>query len=256
MAATDVINQQNLIETGLFHAWSYAAFNELKNVKTSEKVSLDSIVECMGNDLRANGLNELIGISRTHNHFKLHPYEVLQVTLGSSINDPTVKVDSGATVVHLNPVKLESLKATPIPYMWAYDKEAKQFFPMQFFDGSNIIMQQRFDALCSNEKLDKLVLFLTQFADHVERTGTQDDLGFYIHYEDLMTFDNESGQDFTLMEETDVRDRCQWVTPKTKDMLQAFLIEKQKTEQLQLGIKLIVMEYNNNNNQVSLIEYN
>ncbi|CAF2120253.1 unnamed protein product [Rotaria magnacalcarata] len=227
MATACVINQQALIETGLFQEWSSETFNKLKNIDVSHKIPLDAVAESMGEYLRTNGLNSELGITRTHNHFKLNPGEVVQLTLGSSIDEPSIKASSEATVAHLSPIELNNTDTMPIPYMWAYNKASKQFFAMQFFDGSNTTMQRRFNELCG-EKRDKLVAFLVHFIDKVEKTSTEDDLGFYIRYEDLMKLDSENGEG--LLEDTDISGRRQWMTPKTKEMLQAILSEKQKIQ--------------------------
>jgi hypothetical protein len=237
MAATAIINQDGLYETGLFKVWSHETFNQLKDIDVSHKISLDDVVAQMGKYLREFGLNKHLGISRTHKHFQLNSNEVIQLSLGSSVDDPKAKVNSDANGAHLNPVKITGADAVlPIPYMWSYDKANKQFFPMQFFDGSNQTMQHRFNELC-NEKRSQFLQFLHQFVRIVNETGTEDDLGFYIRYEDLMKLDQEKGEG--LLEDTNVNSRRQWMTPKTKEMMEALVLEKQKTE-----VNLSIIIYN------------
>ncbi|CAF4198742.1 unnamed protein product, partial [Adineta steineri] len=225
MATVALLNQQPLLDTGLFQEWSYKTFNKIKDIDVSHRISLDGIVQRIGSHLCDIGLNDLIGISRTHNHFKLNSDEVVQLSFGTSIEDPTVKVDHGAMVAHLNVIKLTSTDPLPIAYMWAYDKCLKQFFPMQFVDSSNTIIKQRFEQLCG-EKRNKLIAFICYFIREVEQNGVEDDLGFYIRYEDLMKVDRKNGE--ILVEDTDIDSRRQWMLPNTKEMLQTMLNDKQK----------------------------
>jgi hypothetical protein len=190
-------------------------------------VALDVVIQRLGKYLRAVGLSDVLGIIRPHHHFKLNPGELVQLSLGSSVDDPTMKVNADADVAHVCPIELTRADAQPIPYMWAYEKTAKKFFPMQFFDGSNTTMQHRFNELYI-EKRDKLVAFLDEFVSQVQQTGTEDDLGFYMRYEHLMKLDTKMGEG--LLELTDVNSRRQWMTPVVMKTVQATLAEKQKIQ--------------------------
>jgi hypothetical protein len=227
MTTAVVLNQQTLINTGLFKEWSHEIFNNLKDIDESRHASLDDIAEEMGKDLREANLNSHIGICRIHNHFKVNPGEVVQLSLGSSIDDHMAKVESNARVAHLKPVEMKSeSKFMPIPYMWGFDKTSRQFFPMQFFDGSNIIMQGRFIKIVS-EKCLQLIDFLERFVDRVDATGTEDDLGFYLRYDNLLNKQADEG----LVEDTDVSNRKQWIVLKTKEAMQQTLAEMKKVDQ-------------------------
>jgi hypothetical protein len=137
------------------------------------------------------------------------------------------KVESNATVAHLKPVEMKNESGPmPIPYMWGFDKVSHQFFPMQFFDGSNIIMQDRFIEIVT-EKCLELVHFLRRFVDRVNATGTEDDLGFYLRYDNLMNKQVDEG----FVEDTDVSNRKQWILPKTKEAMQKTLAEMKKVDQ-------------------------
>ncbi|CAF1182997.1 unnamed protein product [Rotaria magnacalcarata] len=226
--ATDIIlNQQSLLNTGLFKEWSHEAFNSLKDIDESRHASLDGIAEEMGKDLRETNLNSHIGICRIHNHFKMSPGEVVQLSLGLSIDDQVAKVQSNARVAHLKPVEMKSeSEPMPIPYMWGFDKTSHKFFPMQFFDGSNVIMQGRFIEIMAEKRLE-LIAFLYRFVDRVHATGTEDDLGFYLRYDSLMNKQVNEG----LVEDTDVNNRKQWIMPKTKEAMQQTLAEMKKVDQ-------------------------
>ncbi|CAF3850622.1 unnamed protein product [Adineta steineri] len=227
MAAAVVFNQEILASIGLFKEWSHEVFNNLKNIDESRHASLDDIAEEMGNCLREANLNSHIGICRIHNHFKVNPNEVVQMSLGSSIDDYMAKVESNATVAHIKPVEVKNkLEFIPIPYMWGFDKTSRQFFPMQYFDGSNVIMQSRFIETVIEKRLE-LIDFLHRFIDRVSATGTEDDLGFYLRYDNLINKQIDEG----LVEDTDVNRRKQWILPKTKKTMQETLEEIKKTDQ-------------------------
>lgn len=220
------VTEQCFTRMGLFKDLSHDAFNQLKSIHDNYMIPLDDIVKEMANDLLESGLNEHIGISRTHNHYQLNSGELIQLSLGSSINDPTVPIDNVPTVAHLTPVTITSVSVMPIPYMWAYDKTDKKFFPIQFFDGTNTRMQQRLIELCGKKRND-FIDFLHKFIKYVEQTGTEDDLGFYLRYEDLMSLDKENGQG--LLENTNTYMRRQTMIPTTQEVLQKIINEKQKT---------------------------
>lgn len=216
MATAVIINQQTLLKTGLFKEWSHEAFNDLKDIDVSQHASLDTVAQEMGEDLREIDLHSYIGVCRIHNHFKLNPEEVVELSLGSCLTDPMAKVQSNASVAHLKPVQVDGGSETlPIPYMWAFDKVTRQFFPVQFFDGSNIIMQQRFLEIVT-DKCHQLVEFLRRFIDRVSASNVEDDMGFYLRYDNLIS--KEVGE--TLVEDTCVVDRKQWIAPKTKEAME------------------------------------
>ena len=227
MASAVVLNQQSLINTGLFKEWSHEVFNNVKNIDESRHASLDDIAEEMGKALRETNLNNHIGICRIHNHFKVNSDEVMQLSLGSSIDDRTASVESNAIVGHLQPVPIKSgSEVMSIPYMWGFNQASQQFFPMQFFDGSNRTMQGRFMEIVT-EKYPELILFLRRFIDRVNASDIEDDLGFYLRYDKLMNKQVDEG----LIEDTDVTNRKQWILPKTKEAMQQVLAEMKKVDQ-------------------------
>jgi hypothetical protein len=227
MTTAVVLNQQTLISTGLFKEWSHEVFNNLKNIDESQHASLDDIAEEIGKDLREANLNSHIGVCRIHNHFKVNPGEVVQLSLGSSIDDHMAKVENNATVAHLKPVEMKSgSEPMPIPYMWGFDKISHQFFPMQFFDGTNKIMQDRFIETVTEKRLE-LIDFLHRFIDRVKATGTEDDLGFYLRYDNLMNKQVDEG----LVENTDENNRKQWILPTTKEAMQQTMAKMKKVDQ-------------------------
>lgn len=226
MTTAVILNQQTLISTGLFKEWSHETLNNLKDIDESRHASLDDIAEEMGKDLREANLNGHIGVCRIHSHFKVNSDEVVQLSLGTSIDDHIETVKRNATVAHLKPVEMKNgSKLSPIPYMWGFDKASNQFFPMQFFDGSNIIMQDRFIEIVTEKRLE-LVHFLRRFVDRVNATGTEDDLGFYLRYDNLMNKQVDEG----LIEDTDVSNRQQWILPKTREAMQQTLAEMKKVD--------------------------
>ncbi|CAF2045362.1 unnamed protein product [Rotaria magnacalcarata] len=225
MATGIVITQQALYNTGLFKEWSHEAFNNLNDIGVSQHASLGTVAQEMGKDLREIDLHSYIGVCRIHNHFKLNSEEVVELSFGSCLNDRLTKVQSSAGVAYLNPVQVKGGSETaPIPYMWAFDKVTRLFFPVQFFDGSNVIMRQRFVEIVT-EKRDQLVDFLSRFIDRVSTNSVEDDMGFYIRYDNLIS--RQAGE--TLVEDTCVEDRQQWILPITKAAMQQSLAEKRKT---------------------------
>ncbi|CAM2729924.1 unnamed protein product, partial [Rotaria socialis] len=225
MATGIVINQQALYNTGLFKEWSHEAFNNLNDIGVSQHASLGTVAQEMGNDLREIDLHSYIGVCRIHNHFKLNSEEVIELSFGSCLNDRLTKVQTDAGVAYLNPIQVKGGSETvPIPYMWAFDKVTRLFFPVQFFDGSNVIMRQRFFEIVT-EKRDQLVDFLRRFIDRVSTNSVEDDMGFYIRYDNLIS--RQAGE--TLVEDTCVADRKQWILPTTKEAMQQSLAETRKT---------------------------
>ncbi|CAF3395252.1 unnamed protein product [Rotaria socialis] len=227
MASTAIINQHNLENTGLFQRWSCAAFNHLKNIHDSHKVHLDDVVNDIAIYLNQSDLYEFIGISRSHNHFILKPDELVLMSLSSSVEDCLAKVDSDASIAYLTPTSIKSMATPSIPYMWAYSRDNHQFFPVQFFDGTNSTMQRRFFKLC-NEKREVFLQFLDKFIELTEKARCEEYLGFYIRYEDLIKHNKDKGDG--MMEETNMRERRQWMLPYAKENLQAIIDENRKMD--------------------------
>ncbi|CAF2266454.1 unnamed protein product, partial [Rotaria magnacalcarata] len=110
-------------ETGLFKVFSPEYFNGLKNISESYKISLDDAVSILLNDLVEIKLHYYLGICRIHKHFKLNHNEIIQMSLGLSIDDDISEIHNNALLTHLKPVIADEHLKTSIPYMWAYDKK-------------------------------------------------------------------------------------------------------------------------------------
>ncbi|CAF0926721.1 unnamed protein product [Didymodactylos carnosus] len=199
-----------LLDSGLFKSFSHEAFNSVKDIDESCRASLDDEVKNLAHLLKKYKLSNILGISRIHNHFKLNPGEIVKVSIGCD-EDSSTTVEKDVTIVRLKAVQVTDEQEKSVPYMWAYDSVDKKLFPLQHFDHNNPTMKNRLNQLCT--KMDEFRAFSVEFIQFIEKTGTQNDFGFYIRYEDLVKFDKNIGE--FLMEDTDVVSKRQWMVPKT-----------------------------------------
>lgn len=200
--------QNELFETGVFKKFNSEDFNKLKHIEESCKIELNEAVESIGVILQKHGLEQFIGVSRTHNHFQLNENEIVLAKVVS--NDGVISnLNSDDRIISLKAINLNELKCKPTPYMWAYDKKMKKFFPVQFFDGFNKDVSNQFEQLAS--KSESLRKFFDEFILKVEELEMEDNIGIYIFHHKFFKNNNCS------MEITNEDKREQWIYPEDKD---------------------------------------
>lgn len=179
---------------------------------------IEQVVDQLAKVFVKHQMHDLLGVSLVHNHFLLNDGEIVQTdiaTLHANANVNTcmgkdlMAATSTDQVFCTKTVSAALPSAAAIPYMWAYDKGAKQFFPMQYFDGTSAAMQQRLAKLLEQANLHD---FLQEYHEELKMYGLESDLGFFLHYQDLIECDQQS-QLFYEITNNQSRQQVLFVTP-------------------------------------------
>ena len=214
--------------TATVQAFSTDKFNQLgrlnriiqcHGVNEIEQVArIQQVIDRVANIFVKYQIHDLLGISLVHNHFQLNDGEIVQTAIkpigtnaniGECMGEDLIKSASNEQVFYTETVSSAS-SPTAIPYMWALDKDSKEYFPMQFFDGKNVQMQQRLAEL---GKRVNLPMFLEEYQEELKKYGLEYDLGFFLHYEDLIDNDQQKHL-FYEITNNESRQQVLFVTPK------------------------------------------
>ncbi|CAF1507754.1 unnamed protein product [Adineta steineri] len=205
-----------LFETNIFKNFTQNDFNDKFHIDEISGIKMDEAAVSVGQLLKNHKLLDLLGVCNIHNHFHLKENEIVLAKASvANDNDSISHFDINMTspsYLHLKATNLDS-NMHPVPYMWAYDKQSKMFFALQFFDGSNKEMKDRFQKL--TERSESLINFYQEFVQLAENLGLEDNLGIYLLYADII---NKKLSTEEFREITDTESREQWVytTPADK----------------------------------------
>ncbi|UJR19605.1 hypothetical protein I4U23_022739 [Adineta vaga] len=201
-----------MLNCGLFKEYSVDAFNNTRFINDSCAINVDAVVPELVPMLKKYRLDDLLGLSRTHQHFRLKPNEVAETSIitASACSIPVPIDDPQRLVMHLKTINLTEFEGgyKPVPYMWAFDKESGKFFALQYFNGSNRQMIARLAAL--GERTKQLSEFLIEFIHALKQHHMEEDLGIFLRYQDLISWDEAKEM---LMEDTSVQKRTQIMYP-------------------------------------------
>jgi len=163
MATCTVEYPQSMIDTGLFKPYSHVDFNQMRNLDDKsdkfvapEPDQVDGAIDSLAKVLVKYQMHDLLGITLVHNHFSLDQGEVVathidpesKIKIRSCMNDE-LKCKEQSFVFSLEVAEASSAgnNKPQIPYMWALDLASNTFFTMQFFDGSNTKITERFEKV-------------------------------------------------------------------------------------------------------------
>lgn len=188
-------------------------------VNEGEQVArIEQVIDHLANVFIKYEIHDLLGVSLVHNHFQLNDGEIVQTAIKPIRTNPNVNACMGEDLIqaatneqafYTETVSASSSSAA-IPYMWAYDKDTKHYFPMQYFDGSSAEMRQRLSKL--SERVN-FPAFLQEYQEELKKYGLESDLGFFLHYQDLVESDQEN-QLFYEITNNQSRQQVLFVTPK------------------------------------------
>jgi hypothetical protein len=205
-----------LIQTDIFKPYSHEDFNNKRHIDDCCDQALENSVEYIGNLLKKYNLDNILGMCRVHNHFKLNENELVQTDFIKYKNH-SQKGDE-RNISYLKVIKPDSscnLKC--LPYMWAYDRHTKRLVAFQFFNRDFKLIEDCLENL-SNQSQD-LVRFYEEFSKYVEESNMYDYIGIYLLYNKFFEVNPEVEG---LLEETDEETREQWIFPiklsKLRDM--------------------------------------
>lgn len=223
MTATVATPSLNLIEP-----FSTDKFNRLgrlnriiqcHSINEGEQVArIEQVIDHMANVFIKHDMHDLLGVSLVHNHFQLNDGEIVQTAVkpirtntdvNACMGEGLMQAASNEHAFYTETVSSSS-SSNAIPYMWAYDKDAKQYFPMQYFDGANAEMRQRLMKLVECKNFSE---FLQEYRAELEKYGLENDLGFFLRYQDLVENDQEN-QIFYEITNNHSRQQVLFVTPK------------------------------------------
>lgn len=166
MASCSVEYPRSMMDTGLFKTFSHVDFNQMRNLddKSGKHTApdpdeVDKAIDSLASVLVKYQLHDLLGITLVHNHFSLTQDEVVatridpesKIKIRSCMNDE-LKCKEQSFVFSLEVDKESKVgdEKPQIPYMWALDSVSNKFFTMQFFDGSNAVLAERFEQVKTN----------------------------------------------------------------------------------------------------------
>ena len=189
-------------------------------INEDEQVArIEQVIDHLTNVFVKHGMHDLLGVSLVHNHFQLNDGEIVQTAIkpirtnsniSACMGEGLMEAATNKHAFYTETVSSASSSSIAIPYMWAYDKEAKQYFPMQYFDGTNVQMQQRLAELGGRVNFPS---FLHEYQKELEKYGLESDLGFFLHYQNLVESDQEN-QVFYEITNNQSRQQVLFVTPK------------------------------------------
>ncbi|CAF1487822.1 unnamed protein product [Adineta steineri] len=202
-----------LFETNMFKPFSQKDFNDRMHINQSAKYDMNDAAKSIGELLKKHQLLDLLGVCNIHNHFHVNENEIIVAKTNAMNTVPSFDADvSSLNYVHLKATTLaasvekDSIPATP--YMWAYDKQSKMFFALQFFSG-NQEMSNRFHRLAERSK--NLLNFYQEFIELAGNLALEDILGIYLLYDDLL---DERRIHDEFYETTNDEAREQWIYAK------------------------------------------
>jgi len=151
------------MDTGLFKPFSHMDFNQMRNLDDKsgkfiapEPDQVDGAIDSLAKVLVKYQLHDLLGITLVHNHFSLSQGEVVathidpesKIKIRSCMNDELkCKEQSFVFSLEVDKQSETSDEKSQIPYMWALDPVSNKFFTMQFFDGSNTKLADRYSQV-------------------------------------------------------------------------------------------------------------
>ncbi|CAF3767723.1 unnamed protein product [Rotaria socialis] len=163
-----------MLDTGLFEAYSTTHFNQLG--------LLNRIIECNGEGEQAKRIESAIdNLAHVVSHYSSdgHPF-----------------------AFHAKASTSSSME-TAVPYMWACDKTANAYFPIQFFDGNNTKIVERLAQLCDRANL---IEFRDEYKLELSKYGLENDLGLLLQYQDRVEYNKLAEVSYDV---TDVKIRQQ-----------------------------------------------
>ncbi|CAM4877281.1 unnamed protein product [Rotaria socialis] len=142
-----------------------------------------------------------------HNHFQLNDGEYVETALKSIGTDVQQVVshyssDGHPFAFHAKASTSSSME-TAVPYMWACDKTANAYFPIQFFDGNNTKIVERLAQLCDRANL---IEFRDEYKLELSKYGLENDLGLLLQYQDRVEYNKLAEVSYDV---TDVKIRQQ-----------------------------------------------
>ncbi|CAM4766583.1 unnamed protein product [Rotaria magnacalcarata] len=146
---------QKMFDTGLFKAYSTTHFNQLGllnriiecNGEGELAKRIESVIDNLAHASIKYGMHDLLGVCLVHNHFQLNDGEYVETALKSIGTDAQQVMghysSDGHPFAFHTKASTSSSMETAVLYMWACDKTANAYFPIQFFDGSNTKIVER-----------------------------------------------------------------------------------------------------------------
>lgn len=168
-----------------------AFFNGLPDMNDRKvaEVFLDDKAEILGDVIRQHGLQGKVGVLRVHNHFPLSDNEKVVASLPSLMDDEQGRRLLGLQNIKIEPREVTGVESTSLlPYMFSWNSDVNRLEPLQFFAKDATLIQDRLNSVAAKPD------FITAFVAKLQDLECTKDLGFYIHYEDLLQYgDKDDG---------------------------------------------------------------